>query len=177
MNDKNIRALSQILDTADHSVRTARISYNLAVKLGLNDIEIFNLLMGALLHDFGKLNLDQEILGIPGPLTKEQYEYIKNHTIFGYKLTKNIVNEEIRKAILNHHERIDGSGYQKKVNITLNEQILGIADVYDALTYRRCYSKKVHSHKEAITLMKKNNNFNNEILDKLASLNIDKKVG
>lgn len=171
MVKENIKSIEVMLDTVEHSYRTARIAYNIATKMKLTDTETFNIFLGALLHDVGKLNLDQDILGIPGTLTKDQYEYIKQHSVFSYKLLNNTKNkkipEEVKRSIYNHHERIDGSGYNGTKDIDLGTRIVAIADVYDALTYKRVYRNQEYTHEGAISIMRKQKGFDDKVLNVL----------
>ena len=100
-----------------------------------------------LLHDIGKYKIAPEIINKKGKLTKKEFEIIKTHSEIGYEMSKSIPNidEDVRQAILSHHEREDGSGYPRGLKgdkINLYAKILAIADVYDALTSERVYKDK-----------------------------------
>ena len=95
------------------------------------------------MHDAGKLLVPESILNKPGRLTDEEFDIAKMHAESGYEILKNAeIDERIKKAALDHHERFDGSGYPagKSGNeIDMMSSIVGIADAYDAMTSRRIY--------------------------------------
>ncbi len=133
--------------TYNHSVNVAIYSIYLGNLIGLDKKRTRELCQAALLHDIGKAKVPRNILNKEGKLTDEEFSVVKKHTIDGYILAKRIsfLTEEIREAILSHHEREDGSGYPygiKGRKINLYAKILAIADVYDALTSERVYKKK-----------------------------------
>jgi len=118
----------------------------------------------SILHDIGKVGIPDVILLKPGPLTREEFDVIKNHTEIGYKALKepseelgeNSFLEMAKDIILYHHERWDGLGYPRQLKgeqIPLSARIVSIGDVYDALTSRRPY-KEAMSHNEAVDIMK-----------------------
>ncbi|MGE4283623.1 MAG: HD-GYP domain-containing protein [Clostridia bacterium] len=147
------------LKTADdytfaHSVNVCVLSIITGIKLGLNQLRLRDLGVGALLHDIGKIVIPEEILKKPAQLDAEEFEMIKKHTTLGYELIKNNPNISASSAyiVLAHHERFDGSGYPLSIcgeNIHLFARIVAIADVYDALTSDRVYKDKIKVH-EAI---------------------------
>ncbi|QUI25918.1 HD domain-containing protein (plasmid) [Vallitalea pronyensis] len=175
MQKKNIESFEMMFSTMEHGIRTGRTAYYLALEEGLTDVEVYNTVFGAVLHDIGKFNLDEHILSIPGRLTEEQYAYVKNHAAFGFKLLSNSFNQDIQESVLHHHERLDGSGYMHKKEFSICTKIIAIADVYDALTNKRCYQQKVFTHQEAIAEMKKNNGFDRRLLDHLECMMDDNK--
>ena len=95
------------------------------------------------LHDLGKLAIPREILEKPGKLTPEEYNLIKSHTYFSYRLLQNIPGlETINKWASLHHEHLDGSGYPFKLsadNLTLGSRIMAVADVFTAIAEDRPY--------------------------------------
>ncbi|HPV62613.1 MAG TPA: HD domain-containing phosphohydrolase, partial [Fervidobacterium sp.] len=98
----------------------------------------------AILHDVGKIGIPDSILLKAGKLTSEEFQMIKNHTEYGAEILSGIkyVDADIISGALEHHERLDGSGcpYGKKDgDISLFGQIIGVADVFDALSSRRTY--------------------------------------
>jgi putative nucleotidyltransferase with HDIG domain len=99
--------------------------------------------IGAYLHDVGKMRVPHEILNKPGRLTRSEFETMQLHTVWGVELLAGIEFPwDIRPIIRWHHEKYDGSGYPDRLQgeeIPLNAQIVGIADVYDALTTTRAY--------------------------------------
>ncbi len=137
--------------TFTHSVSTTVYSLIIATKLGYNRPMLEKLGAGALLHDMGKILLDNKILNKDGKLNDEEFEYIKQHTVLGYEALKKCVNlTELSRIIsLYHHERMDGKGYPTGTPASeLHEftRIVAIADVYDALVSDRCYRRKWSSN-------------------------------
>jgi putative two-component system response regulator len=119
----------------------------------------------AKLHDVGKIAISDEILLKPGKLTPEEFEKIKEHTVFGEKIITKVRDNTTDHAFLDyaktfvaaHHERWDGSGYPRGLKgeeIPLLGRIMAIADVYDALVSERPY-KKAFSHEEAVEIIQK----------------------
>ena len=115
------------------------------------------------LHDIGKIVVSDQILRKPGPLTKEEFEEMKLHTIAGGRIAGDILDgitdeEHIRFAkdiAMYHHERWDGTGYPEGLEgegIPLPARIMAIADVYDALTSERCYKEAVTAEKALETI-------------------------
>lgn len=134
--------------TFEHSVNVAILSLIMGVSLDLNENELYELGIGALLHDIGKVFIPNEILNKKGRLEKEEFNTIKEHSSLGYNLLKNneLISRNSLNAIIDHHERWDGSGYpnnKKKEEISLFGRIVGICDVYDALTSNRVYKNAV----------------------------------
>jgi putative nucleotidyltransferase with HDIG domain len=133
--------------TFTHSVSTTVYSLIIANKLGYNRSMLEKLGAGALLHDMGKILLDNKIINKIGKLEDEEFEHIKKHTILGYEALKKCVNlTELSRIIsLYHHERMDGLGYPTGTPASeLHEfsRIVAVADVYDALVSDRCYRRK-----------------------------------
>ena len=131
--------------TYQHSVNVAVLSLVLGVQLQLNQSELYTLCMGALLHDIGKVLIPKDIILKPGPLTKEEFTTIKEHTTKGYDFLKGCldISAPSRIIALQHHEKVDGQGYPDNIkNKSINRfaRIVAIADVYDALTSDRPYS-------------------------------------
>jgi len=143
----NIRDLKNFDDyTYYHSVNVAVLSLLIGKTLGLKDDQLRELGMSAILHDVGKMFIDNEIINKPGLLTNEEYEKIKEHSIEGYKYLKDDFNisSKIYVSILQHHENFDGKGYPNgisKEQIFLYARIITVADVYDALTSERPYKR------------------------------------
>ncbi len=127
-----------------HSVNVTLFSLTLGMNLGLNEDGLTELGIGTLLHDVGKLKIPGAVLRKPGRLTDEEFEVIKQHTTFGYELLREMpdVSSETALIALNHHERVDGSGYPRGLKgdeIDLYSRIASVADVYEALTANRVY--------------------------------------
>ena len=127
-----------------HSIRTALLAVNLAKELGLKESEITEVGMGALLHDIGKLFLPREILDKPCKLSEFEFEVIKSHSEIGFQVLRNEnwLPRPCIEIVHNHHERLDGSGYPNHLcgdEIHRYERIVGVADVFDAMTSKRNY--------------------------------------
>lgn len=132
--------------TYQHSVNVAVISLVLGVQLQLNQKDLYNLCMGALIHDIGKVLIPKDIVLKTGILTDEEFETIKEHTTKGYNYLKGCldISAPARIVALQHHEKIDGCGYPDNIkgkSINRFARIVAIADVYDALTSDRPYRK------------------------------------
>lgn len=143
-----VKCLSQAIEAKDpytngHSQRVGEYSCKLAERLGLPPKRVENLKIAAILHDIGKIGVDESILNKPGRLTEEEFDKIKQHPEIGVKIIKDIeFLKDVKRIILSHHERYDGTGYpegRKYNDIILEAQILSIADVFDALTSERPY--------------------------------------
>lgn len=134
--------------TYTHCVNTAFYSMLIGNWINLPEKDLYNLIIASLLHDIGKTRVPPEILNKKGRLDPDEFKIMKQHAEFGYEIVKDLpeFSNEIKEAILLHHERIDGSGYPyglKGNSINLFAKIISIADVYDAMTQNRIYKKKV----------------------------------
>ena len=129
--------------TYGHCSRVADYGTRVALALGLNDEDQTTLRMGAYLHDVGKVKVPHEILNKPGRLNEEEFEVVKMHPVWGLELLAAVEFPwDIKPIIRWHHERYDGTGYPDRLKgdeIPLNAQVIGIVDVYDALTTTRSY--------------------------------------
>ncbi len=128
-----------------HSNRVRIISSEMARKLGYKEMEIERIEYGALLHDIGKIAIDQRILDKPGPLTDEEFKIIQDHPIIGERIISKVTFfADIAPMVRWHHERWDGLGYPdgiKGENIPLPVRILNIVDSFDAMSSDRPYRK------------------------------------
>ncbi len=130
--------------TYQHSVNVAILSIILGIELQLNRFELYDLCVGAILHDIGKIFIPPEIITKNDKLTDEEFSIIKKHPIRGYEYLKNCLDipATARAIVLQHHEKINGEGYPngfKNNHISKLSRIVAIADVYDALTSDRPY--------------------------------------
>lgn len=132
--------------TAGHSQKVTQYAVRIARELGFGETEIDVLNVATLLHDYGKLGTDENILKKPGKLTPEEFDHIKQHVVN----TRNILNkmhlmrkyDEVPVIASCHHERLDGSGYidgLKAHEIPFMAKIIAVADVFEALTAKRHY--------------------------------------
>lgn len=158
--------------TMDHSIRVAKLSKNIAKKLGYNKAEINIIEKAAKLHDIGKVNIPQSVLFKPGKLSEIEYKMIKEHPKFGYEIVKDIkFNSKIKEIILQHHERLDGSGYpfQLQGSEILDESlIVSVADVFESMTSHRVYRSAI-KYKDTLNFInnKKGTEFDSEIVEAL----------
>ncbi|WP_027415265.1 HD-GYP domain-containing protein [Aneurinibacillus terranovensis] len=140
-----------------HSFNVAIYATALGIEQGLTDKELRELGLGALLHDIGKMMIPGEILYKPGKVTDEEYEVIKKHAEYGFDILRNQEGVPLLSAhcAFQHHERMDGSGYPR--GLKSNEihhfaKIMGVCDVFDALTTHRVYRKAMLPH-EAMEIL------------------------
>jgi putative two-component system response regulator len=129
--------------TDGHCQRLADYAAALGAAIGLQPHEIAALQIGGYLHDIGKVGIADDILLKPGPLTPDEYERMKQHTIIGDRLCGELRSlRHVRPIVRHHHERQDGSGYPDGLRgdaVPLLAQIMGVVDVFDALTTPRPY--------------------------------------
>lgn len=121
----------------DYSLKIAKI-------LGLSSERLENIVFASLCHDVGKVFVPNEILNKPGKLTEEEFNLIKKHPIDGAKMAQGTFMGNLDKIIVQHHERIDGTGYPyglKGDEILLEAKIIALADSFDAMTSDRSYRK------------------------------------
>lgn len=153
---ETIRALAAAIDAKDpytkgHSERVAQMAVALARELDLPEREVDDLEYAALLHDIGKISIDESILGKDDGLTDEEFEEIKTHTAVGAKIIKPVeFLKKTYKAIYHHHERFNGNGYPNGIkgeDIPLFARIIAVADAYDAMGSDRPYRKKLSKDK------------------------------
>lgn len=131
-----------------HSKRVSKICKEIADKLGFNQDAINQIMIAGLLHDIGKMGIDEEILNKPGKLGPIEWKEIKRHPEIGYRILSS-VNEfsEMARYVLEHQERWDGNGYPKGLKgkeISLEARIIAIADAYDAMTGDRTYREALN---------------------------------
>ncbi|HWP97130.1 MAG TPA: HD domain-containing phosphohydrolase [Syntrophomonadaceae bacterium] len=143
-------SLARTLDAKDrytegHTERVSQYSIFLGERLGFSDKRLETLRIGALIHDIGKIGIDQNILNKPGKLTDEERHHIEMHPSLGQQICSPLkALHEVEEIIRGHHEKLDGSGYPdglKGEEISLETRIVTIADIFDALTTERSYRK------------------------------------
>lgn len=129
--------------TAGHQRRVAGICTRLATEMGLSEERIHGLHLAATIHDLGKIGVPAEILSKPRRLTAMEYGLMKEHPTIGFNILKNVSFPwPIAQIILQHHERIDGSGYPmglKGDDVLLESRILAVADVVESMASHRPY--------------------------------------
>lgn len=136
-----------------HSRRVSQLCGEMGEALGLNEDKVKELRSVGLLHDIGKIGIDEQILNKQGKLTDKEWEEVKKHPEIGYRILST-VNElsEMAEFVLAHHERWDGKGYPKGLRgeeIPLESRIIGLADAYDAMISERSYRSAL-TREEAI---------------------------
>jgi len=129
--------------TAGHQRRVAELAQAIGREMGLSEWQIMGMHIAGLLHDVGKVAVPSEILSKPGKISQYEYSIIKNHSQVGYEILQKIdFPWPVTIAILQHHERMNGSGYPAGVSgeeIILEARILGVADVVEAMSSHRPY--------------------------------------
>jgi HD-GYP domain-containing protein (c-di-GMP phosphodiesterase class II) len=145
-----VKGLAAAIDGKDpytrgHSERVARFSVAIAQGLDLSDDEIEKIRISALLHDVGKIGIDDNILKKPAALTDEEFELMKQHPQKGFKIMSQIpAMREFLPGMYMHHEMIDGRGYPqglKGEEIPMQARIVSVADTFDAMTTDRPYQR------------------------------------
>jgi putative two-component system response regulator len=140
-----------------HCHRVANLATSLGRALNLGDAELQALYRGGFLHDIGMLAISDSVLRKDGPLDSAEFELVKSHTIVGDTLCGHLQSlRSIRPIVRHHHERLDGSGYPDGLRgdqVPLLAQIMGVIDVYEALTNERPY-QPAKSSEEAIGVLR-----------------------
>ena len=139
--------------TSEHASHVARLSQLVGVELSLNVEEIEMLVVGALLHDLGKLAVSNAILEKPGPLTEEEWAVVKRHSDVGARMIEPIeVLSGVVPVVRHHHERYDGTGYPGGLEgeeIPLAARIVAAVDAFDVMLRGRPYRQR-HTQAEAL---------------------------
>ena len=143
--------------TFKHSVDVATISMIIGKKLGMSHDDVYDLGISGLLHDIGKSKIPNEILNKPGRLTDEEFEIMKQHSVYGYRILqeKPDIKENIKMGVLQHHEKTNSKGYPMGVGASQISQfakIISVADIYDALVTERPY-KHGFSPRDAVEML------------------------
>ena len=145
-----VKALAAAIDGKDrytrgHSERVSRVSVAIGQRMGLDDEELEKLRISSLLHDVGKIAIDDSILKKPSSLTDEEFTIMKTHPKAGYKIMKNIPEmKDYLPGMYMHHEMVNGKGYPQGLeddDIPLQAKIVSVADTFDAMTIDRPYQK------------------------------------
>jgi len=145
-----VKSLAAAIDGKDpytrgHSERVSRFSVAIAERLGLPDDEVEKIRISAVLHDVGKIGIDDVVLKKPAALTDEEYEIMKTHPQKGYKIMSQIPGiKEFLPGMYMHHEMVNGQGYPQGLKgdeIPLMARIVAVADTFDAMTTDRPYQK------------------------------------
>jgi putative nucleotidyltransferase with HDIG domain len=148
MFEGTVRSLVSALDAKDtytcgHSSRVAEVAVELATKLGYDEQSLARIRMAGILHDIGKIGVEDSVLRKPGKLTDEEFDQIKQHPVLGYEILKGIKPfRNILPAVRHHHESWDGTGYPDGLageSIPRDAQVIAVADAFDAMSSDRPY--------------------------------------
>lgn len=151
MGQKDVVSLLLLLNGKDdytykHSMQVGMLSYYLATWMGYSSRESYDIGKAGYLHDIGKSKIPKEILDKPGKLSPQEFEEIKLHTVYGYDIIRESIDDKVTALVaLQHHERDDGTGYPKGLReeqIHPYSHITAVADVYSAMTTNRVYQSK-----------------------------------
>ncbi len=151
-----VRAFTSAIDAKDpytcgHSDRVARIAVCLAKELGCDEQMINTLNLAGMLHDIGKIGINDDVLHKPGKLSSEEFQHIKTHVDIGSRILRDLGNlKDVMPVVLYHHESWDGSGYPDGLEgeqIPLAARIVAVADAYDAMSSDRPYREGMSEEK------------------------------
>lgn len=151
-----VRALTSAIDAKDrytcgHSDRVARIAVRLAQELGADRKMVDTMYLSGLLHDIGKIGIDDSVLRKPDKLTADEYEHIKRHVQIGHRILQDLKKlDDLLPVVLYHHESWDGTGYPSRLpaeRIPLAARIVAVADAFDAMGSDRPYRKGMPDEK------------------------------
>lgn len=143
-----IDAMSRTVETRDpytagHQKRTTNIAEDIARAMGLNQKQLDGIRMAGVIHDLGKICIPAGILSKPGKISRSEFSLIKDHPQTGYDILKDIdFNTPVADIVLQHHERLDGSGYPFGLDgddILIEAKVIGVADVIEAMASHRPY--------------------------------------
>ncbi len=134
----------------EHSVNVACLLVSFGKHLGLPKATLKHLAIGGIIHDVGKIKVDDKVLHKPARLTPEEFEHMKLHQVYAKQIITNVkgLSDVSRDVCLMHHEKLDGSGYPMGLTaeeMPMHGRMSGIVDIYDALTADRCYKKGMSS--------------------------------
>ena len=141
----------------EHSINVMIFAMNLSIYTGFSADDAKLLSLGALLHDIGKVQLPESISSADHRLSDDEFDSNKKHTVIGYDLLKTSVALDKRVAVgaLEHHERLDGSGYPMGIkNVSLNGQMIGIIDSFEHLTFREKSYRRAKKPFDAMAVIK-----------------------
>ena len=171
---RTIASLVEAIEAKDpythgHSQRVAYLSCEICKAMNCNRSFTDQVMMAALLHDTGKIGVEDAVLRKPGPLTPEEYEAIMQHPVIGRRIIESInLPQTVNDAVLYHHHRYDGTGYPADGptagNLPLSAAILAVADTYDAIISDRPYRAGLSKARAR------------EILEEVAGSQLDPKV-
>lgn len=163
------------LYTAGHSRRVAGYSRMIAERLDYSDMDLEEVYCAGLIHDVGKIGIDNRIINKPGKLSEEEYNEIKKHPVMGYEILKKIsIRGNFAYGAKWHHERMDGKGYPDGLSgedIPEIARIIAVADAYDAMTSKRAYRDIMPQEKVREQIVQgRGSQFDTEIADIMLEL-------
>ena len=145
-------------ETEEHAERLQQYCLQVAKHLGVSAKELDEMTLFAMLHDIGKVGINDGILQKPGPLTNEEWNEMKKHPEIGFRIAQNNLDlAPVAEYILCHHEHWDGGGYPRGMSgeeIPLLSRILAVVDAFDAMTSERVYRKVVSAQEAAKELLR-----------------------
>lgn len=159
----------------EHSVNVLTLTFQFAFYKGYTEDKVKKLALCALLHDLGTSRIDKELIETDDILTDKQYAEYKTHTVQGYRIMELFpdFDESVALTALEHHERLDGSGYPSGIkNISPEAQIIGLIDSYEPLKYRDKKFRKALPPYDAMQIIKKdvvNGKYNKQMFVDLCS--------
>lgn len=159
---KFVETMAFILDfkcetTNIHSQTVSLFSVLLAKEFELPDI--FEIRIGSLLHDIGKMGIPDSILKKTSSLTNKEFNIMKKHVEYTYEILSNLDNEKILKIASNHHEKLNGRGYPNGISdLSFSERLVSVADIFAALTQKRSYKNQYSKEKTIEILLNCANN-------------------
>lgn len=170
------RGITKIVELRDpssknHGEVVAKLSYEIGKKFGFDEEKLEMLYIAALIHDIGKISIAMEILNKPFKLRDVEYEWVKQHTYYGYEYLRDLnFPLPIAEIILQHHERIDGSGYPRKLKgdeIMIEAKIIAVCEVFHAMISHKPY-RPSHSIEETLDYIRNNRGvlFDENVVDK-----------
>ncbi|WP_165222510.1 HD domain-containing phosphohydrolase [Aquisphaera insulae] len=178
-----IHALTAAIDAKDpytsgHSERVARIAMRLAQEIGVPANKRSDLYLAGLLHDIGKIGVDDDVLKKDGPLTDEEYRKIQAHVEIGVTILRDLKTlHHILPGVRHHHESLDGTGYPDRLSgedIPLEARILAVADSFDAMSSNRPYRKRLTPRQIDEILMKgRGTQWDARVVDALFACRLD----
>jgi PAS domain S-box-containing protein/putative nucleotidyltransferase with HDIG domain len=180
-----IQAMAQTVEvrdpyTAGHQKRVANLARAIALRMGLPSEQVDGIRMAGLIHDIGKISVPAEILSKPGALTDLEFALIKTHPQVGHDILKEIEFPwDIAGPVLQHHERLDGSGYPQGLvdgDILLESRILAVADVVEAMASHRPYRPSIGLEQALAEITsKKGSIYDSQVVDACLALFAEKK--
>ncbi len=178
--DEIVQLAAKMVDLKDpythnHSQRVAAFARDIGDVMGLDGNSLNKLVAAGLLHDVGKVGIPDAILNKPDKLTSEEFSTIKHHPLKGSELLKRVTGmEEVAVWVSQHHERVDGRGYPKRLKgeeISLEAKIIAAADAFEAMTSDRAYRTRMPAN-EAINELQANigTQFDEGVVDAFAKV-------